>query len=114
MRVKIVAYTECEGGNCPTTYITDRGTVLVQGYDVAQPNPAVGLPPGHAFAEVPPALLERHARRQGGQRWIAPTCATEQGTVLVAGAVVDDPEALAAVRLPAGETLVEVTGDVIA
>jgi len=39
--------------------------------------------------------------------------ATDQGTYVVQGAVVTDPEALAALNLPAGETAVEVPRELL-
>lgn len=48
----------CGGGDCPTVYETDRGTLVVQGY-VVQPNEAgLTLPPGEQLVEVPIALLQ--------------------------------------------------------
>jgi hypothetical protein len=39
---------------------------------------------------------------------------TDQGTYLVQGAVVTDDDALAALRLPPGETVVEVPAEILA
>jgi hypothetical protein len=56
--------------------------------------------------------LTKLAGCQGG------TCpavyATDRGTLVVQGAIVDDPQALAHANAPAGETLVEVPRDLLA
>lgn len=42
---------DCRNGNCPTTWLTDRGTVIVQGYVVTP-----------RIVRVPRDLMERAAR----------------------------------------------------
>lgn len=46
---------------CPTLYATDRGTAIVQGYLVTDPEvlATLGLPEGEAAVEVPMSLLEQ-------------------------------------------------------
>ncbi|RZT75454.1 hypothetical protein EV383_6194 [Pseudonocardia sediminis] len=106
MKVQVIAVSaSCEGGNCPTTYVTDRGSVLVQGDRTAR---------GRRFAEVTQQLLQDHAQRLGGSRWTGRVTPTSAGTVLVEGDVVDDVEALQSIGLPPHETLVEIHGTVIA
>lgn len=109
MRVTVMATSSCEGGNCPTTYVSDRASVLIQGDEVTGD---AGLMPG--LVEVPLTLLEEHARLQGASRWITPTHPGRTGTVVVSGIPVTDVEALAAVPLPTGETLIELFGTVVA
>ena len=44
----------------PTLYRTDRGTLLVQGYEVNDPEAlaAMKIPPGETVVEVPPSLMK--------------------------------------------------------
>ncbi|MGH3608329.1 MAG: hypothetical protein ACRDRD_09625 [Pseudonocardiaceae bacterium] len=90
--------------SCPTLYSTDRGTAVVQGYLVTDPE-ALGvhtMAPGVTAVEVPFALC-------AGLAISGPTlCSTEHGTVVVRGTAVTDPEALATLRLPIGEAAVEI------
>lgn len=54
----------CENRNCPAIYETDRGTFVVQGYVVSDPQALkqLGLPAGESAVEVPADLLkETHA-----------------------------------------------------
>ena len=105
MKVQVIAVSAaCEGGNCPTTYVTDRNSVLVQG-DLTER--------GRRFAEVPEQLLLDHATCLGAVRWATPVTPTSAGTVLVEGDAVDDVEALQAIGMPSHETLVEIHGQVI-
>ena len=87
MRVTMIARPACEGGNCPTSYATDRRSVLVQGYR-ATPSDS-GLP----TVTVPEALLTAH-EEAGGPVW--PTSAytgTGTGTLTVTAPAVTDLEA---------------------
>lgn len=56
---------ECRNGNCPTTWLSERGTVLVQGYAVTG-----------RIVRVPRDLLERAARELdmhlGGRTQLVP------------------------------------------
>lgn len=90
--------------SCPTLYWTDRGTAVVQGYAVSDPETleVLTLAVGEAAVEVPFAMF-------AGFAIIDPTLhSTGRGTILVRGAAVTDPEALATLRLPIGEAAVEV------
>ncbi|MCE0768448.1 hypothetical protein LWC35_36980 [Pseudonocardia kujensis] len=49
----------CEGGNCPTTYIDEEGSVIVQGYRTS----IAGR------LRFPMELLDRHARAEGRDSW---------------------------------------------
>ncbi|WP_176611539.1 hypothetical protein [Actinomadura sp. WMMB 499] len=90
---------------CPTLYLTDRGSFIVQGYIVATA-PSRPLPEREAEVEVPVSML-----------WTSPSASapntpavrlTGHGTAIVRGVLVDDAEALARLSLPEGETAVEV------
>ena len=49
----------CSGGTCPAVYETDRGTIVVQGAIVTDPQAlaSVDLPANEALVEVPMELL---------------------------------------------------------
>jgi hypothetical protein len=53
----------CNVTNCPTVYVTDRGTLVIQGYAL---DPAatqqLTLPVGESAVEVPAALVLEAAR----------------------------------------------------
>lgn len=66
MSVMLLAGTvECRNGNCPTAWLTERGTVLVQGYAVTE-----------RIVRVPRDLIERAARELdmhlGGRTGLVP------------------------------------------
>ncbi|PRX99121.1 hypothetical protein [Allonocardiopsis opalescens] len=55
-------YGDCDPKpTCPTMWRTDRGTYVVQGYIVTDPEElaTLNLPPGETAVEVPARLLER-------------------------------------------------------
>jgi hypothetical protein len=49
----------CSGGTCPAVYVTDRGTFVVQGSVVTDPDAlaAMKLPAHETAVEVPAELL---------------------------------------------------------
>ncbi|WAE73330.1 hypothetical protein OUQ99_30015 [Streptomonospora nanhaiensis] len=49
----------CENRSCPAVYETDRGTLVVQGYVLSDPQALkqIGLPEGESAVEVPTELL---------------------------------------------------------
>jgi hypothetical protein len=47
----------CGGGDCPTVYRSDRGTLIVQGYDFDSATAGVALPAGERMVEIPAELL---------------------------------------------------------
>ena len=49
--------SSCTSGDCPTVYRTDRGTLIVQGYDVDAGSAGVALPQGENLVEIPVELL---------------------------------------------------------
>jgi hypothetical protein len=59
MKLHLIADNGCTGGTCPTAYLTDRGTAVVQGYAVDDPEvlAQLGLPAGENAVEVPVELL---------------------------------------------------------
>jgi len=54
-----VVISLCGHGTCPTVYLTDRGTVLVQGVAAT----GVAVPEGEQLVEVPREVLLEAARR---------------------------------------------------
>jgi len=52
----------CDDGTCPTVYATDRGTLVVQGGVVTDPDAlaAMDLPEHETAVEVPAALLDSY------------------------------------------------------
>jgi hypothetical protein len=57
--MRLVKLAGCSGGTCPTVYATDRGTVVVQGERVTDPDAlaAMNLPEHETAVEVPASLL---------------------------------------------------------
>lgn len=51
MKVRRVS-ADCQGGNCPTVYLSDRGTVVFQGYTVASAE-GMTLAEGEQAVELP-------------------------------------------------------------
>lgn len=96
---RIANLDDCEGGNCPNTYATDRGTVVVQG-DLVKDN-------SHAVV-VPSELLRRHAVAIGRERWSGPVEQLAGDRVLVRGRQVTDSDVLRAIGAPGHENLVEI------
>jgi hypothetical protein len=59
MKLRFIGSTS-SGGSCPTLYETDRGTILVQGTQVTDPETlaqARDFIGGEAFVEVPKELF---------------------------------------------------------
>lgn len=102
---------ECsDGKTCPGLHRTDRGTVIVQGWEVTGTElpGQLDLPAGGLAVEVPEGLLAEAAGS-----WPA-LHRTGHGTLIVPGAAVTDPDALRQLRLPAGEQAIEVPATLLA
>src|ERR1022692_269881 len=99
-----------DGKTCPALHRTDRDTVVVQGWAVADSDvlAQLGLPAGAEAVEVPSALLA-----EALDSWPA-LRPTGRGTVIVPGTAISDPETLRQLRLPASERAVEVPADLLA
>lgn len=106
MRLTRLRSTCPDTESCPTLYRTDHGTAVVQGYVVTDPEAldAHALAVGDTTVEVPFALLAGLGLTISGPALYS----TKRGTVLVRGSAVTDSEALATLRLPAGETAIEI------
>ncbi|MFG2227381.1 hypothetical protein [Streptomyces sp. NPDC048644] len=102
-------------GDCPTLYATDRDTYLVQGWRIFANDLLMQLdiPEGQTAVEVPTELFE-HLTKDGlptGEirRLEDPLMIlTPEGTFVVQGLEVADPEALSKMSIPDYETVVEV------
>jgi len=56
--MKITKLRGCpDGRTCPGVYATDRGTLLIQGAIVTDPEALDGVPPGETVVEVPRSLF---------------------------------------------------------
>ncbi len=51
---------DCDSGDCPTVFVTDRGTIAVQGYNVDRTTPS-----GESVVEIPEAVLREAIRALG-------------------------------------------------
>ncbi|OLT31844.1 hypothetical protein BJF79_08600 [Actinomadura sp. CNU-125] len=88
---------------CPTLYLTDQASFIVQGYIVTAP--ARPLPEDEGEVEVPVSML-----------WTSPAAPpdspavrlTDHGTAIVRGHLINDIDVLARLSLPEGEAAVEV------
>jgi len=47
----------CSSGECPTVYVTDRDTAVVQGYLLRPEAAGVSVPDGESLVEIPLDLL---------------------------------------------------------
>ena len=55
----------CADSACPTVYLTNRGTVVIQGYPVPARAAGIELPPEELLVEIPTDLLSAAAREIG-------------------------------------------------
>jgi hypothetical protein len=57
--VRLTKLTGCQGGTCPAVYTTDRGTLVVQGVLVTDPQAIAdaNAPAGETLVEIPRELL---------------------------------------------------------
>jgi hypothetical protein len=58
MQLRAIA-GDCKNGSCPTGYLSDRNTSIVQGYVITDPDAlkTMGLPAGETAVEVPTSLI---------------------------------------------------------
>ncbi|MGW7351017.1 hypothetical protein [Streptomyces sp. NPDC054784] len=102
-------------GDCPTLYVTDRDTYLVQGWKVLANDllMQLTLSEGETAVEVPTELFAHLAEdglSPGEFKRVEDPLAilTPGGTYVVQGREVTDPEALAQMEIPDYETVVEI------
>jgi hypothetical protein len=55
----------CDNSDCPKGFLTDRGTLVLQGYKVTDPAAvsALSLPDGETAVEIPRSLLDEMTAR---------------------------------------------------
>ncbi|MDQ1041811.1 hypothetical protein [Streptomyces sp. V4I2] len=103
------------GGDCPTLYATDRDSYIVQGWQLFANELLMQLdiPEGESAVEVPTELFE-HLSNDGlrpgdiKQAAVPVMIVTPQGTCVVQGKAVTDPDALSQMSIPDYETCVEI------
>jgi hypothetical protein len=61
VRLIQIARTPCDETGCPTVYLTEHDTVVVQGYRVRPADAGIDLPPGEILVEIPRALFDEGA-----------------------------------------------------
>lgn len=86
---------------CPTVYLSDRTTLVLQGKFAAVPSAL--LRPGQIAVEMPLSLLPELASRRPSEN----IRLTNHDTVIIMGPEVADVEAIDQLRLPADEGAVE-------
>ena len=57
MELRMVAGDGCGGSTCPAVFLSDRGTVVIQGARVSE-TVDVAVPEHEVLAEVPLALIQ--------------------------------------------------------
>jgi len=50
----------CGAGECPTVYRTDRGTLVIQGYQFDPAQAGTSVPAGEQMVEIPAELIARY------------------------------------------------------
>lgn len=105
---------ETDHGDSPTLYATDRGTYLVQGWRVSDPEILAMLdtPKGEAVVEIY-ARLMTHLAKDGLSgvvtSWVAPIVHIKQnGNLIIQGRRVTDHHVLTEMNVPDHEDVVEV------
>ncbi|MDX3383606.1 hypothetical protein PV682_19365 [Streptomyces niveiscabiei] len=102
-------------GDSPTLYASDQDSYVIQGWKIYSNELLIQLdvPEGETAVEVPTELFE-HLTKDGLQsglvkKFTAPIMiVTEQGTCVLQGPEMNDPEALSQMRMPDYETCIEV------
>ena len=111
MKIALVAAMCNNGRTCPNVNVSDHGTVVIQGYEVAPQvaDTVFQLGDADGVVEIPLGLLPNDLVAAETR-----THRTERGTLLVVGRrvaeteVLMDAEALTEVMMPPGEAAVEV------
>ncbi|WP_416974450.1 hypothetical protein [Streptomyces sp. 4F14] len=102
-------------GDSPTLYASDQDSYVIQGWKIYSNEllMQLDLPEGETAIEVPTELFE-HLMKDGLQsglvkKFTAPIMiVTEQGTCVLQGPEMNDPEALSQMHMPDYETCIEV------
>ncbi|MEU1176592.1 hypothetical protein ABZ464_02900 [Streptomyces sp. NPDC005820] len=108
-------------GDSPTLYASDQDSYVIQGWKVYANELLMQLdvPEGQTVIEVPTELFEHLTKdgRPSGEikKFTTPIMlVTEQGTCVLQGPEMHDPEALSQMRMPDYETCIEVPKSSIA
>ncbi|MFI0487544.1 hypothetical protein [Actinomadura sp. 9N215] len=103
----VLLRADCDTGRtCPNLNLSDRATIVVQGYVVAEDALAdlgPNVPSGARVVELPLSLVPE--LRDGAPD--LPVHLTSRDTVMVWGPEVTDSEALAKLAPPPGEAVIE-------
>lgn len=132
MKIKYLRDTSSAKRTCPTLYLTERGTFIVQGKKIDEPSRlrSYGLRENESAVEVPAKLLDELAdvsvfppqevgdglaliRAVPHGARSSSVSATSRGSFIVRGARVIDPEALGSMDIPDDETAVEVPRELL-
>ncbi|MGI5330974.1 hypothetical protein [Actinomadura nitritigenes] len=109
----VLLRADCDTGRtCPNVNLSDRGTLVVQGYIVADDALAALdsiVPPGARVVELPLSLVPELQDRVPN----LPVHLTGRASVMVWGPEVTDPEALAELAMPEGESAIELPCEVL-
>jgi hypothetical protein len=111
---------ESQPSDSPTLFATDRGSYVVQGWIVTDPEilAMIVISDGEAVVEVPAALMAHLAKDglSGDVVNLVPPIVhiTENGNYIIRGRRVTDPEALGQMTIPDHETCVEVSRSAVA
>lgn len=110
---------ETDHGDSPTLYATDRGSYLVQGWKVSDPQILAKLkvPEGETVVEIY-ARLMTHLVKDGLSgvvtSWVPPIVEVrDNGNLVIQGRRVTDRQALAQMTIPDHEEVVEVDKEAI-
>lgn len=105
---------ETDHGDSPTLYATDQASYLVQGWKVSDPEilSTLEVPAGQAVVEIYTRLMT-HLVKDGLNgivtSWVPPIVHVKQnGNLVIQGRRVTDQQALAEMRIPDHEEVVEV------
>jgi hypothetical protein len=61
---RVVTSCESGGGNCPTVYEGDNGTLIVQGATVDPADAGIDVPAGEQLVKIPATLLRDYLAAQ--------------------------------------------------
>jgi hypothetical protein len=106
---------ETDHGDSPTLYATDRGSYLVQGWKVSDPEILAKLevPEGETVVEVYARLMTHLVKDGLGgvvTSWVPPIVEVrENGNLVIQGRQVTDRQALAQMTIPDHEEVVEIS-----
>lgn len=105
---------ETEHLNSPTLYATDRGTYLIQGWKITDPEilAKLDVPQNETVVEIYARLIT-HLAKDGLSgvvaSWVPPIVhVKENGNLVIQGKRVTDPDVLAEMNVPGHEDVIEI------